>query len=248
MDRVANYKYKTLSRIGNGGFGYVDRIELFNLSETHSGFYARKVLDPKVDLKMYKERFVREVISQSKCQHDNIVTIYICDLFNTETPSFIMELAECDLQTLLSTDLSEDEKMKIISMVCEGIAHIHRLGYLHRDIKPCNILRYENGVYKISDFGLVRKTIPSGESDVLTSLNIRLGTDNFVAPELMYIGSDYTEKSDIFAMGKVFEQLQVQDSAVKKIIATCIKMDPENRYSSVEELKTALESLSKEAA
>ncbi|WP_299142579.1 serine/threonine-protein kinase [uncultured Vibrio sp.] len=248
MDRVANYKYKTLSRIGNGGFGYVDKIELFNLSETHSGFYARKVLDPKVDLKMYKERFVREVISQSKCQHDNIVTIYICDLFNTETPSFIMELAECDLQTLLSTDLSEDEKMKIISMVCEGIAHIHRLGYLHRDIKPCNILRYKNGVYKISDFGLVRKTIPSGESDVLTSLNIRLGTDNFVAPELMYIGSDYTEKSDIFAIGKVFEQLQVQDPAVQKIIATCIKMDPENRYSSVEELKTALESVSKVAA
>lgn len=248
MDRVANYKYKTLNRIGNGGFGYVDRIELFNLSETHSGFYARKVLDPKVDLKMYKERFVREVISQSKCQHDNVVHIYICDLYNTETPSFIMELAECDLQSLLATDLSEEEKMKIIWMVCEGVSHIHNLGYLHRDIKPCNILRYEGGIYKISDFGLVRKTIPSGESDVLTSLNIRLGTDNFVAPELMYIGSDYTEKSDIFAMGKVFEQLQVQDPAIQNVITKCIKMDAENRYSSVEELKIALESVSKEAA
>lgn len=248
LEQVANYKYKILNRIGNGGFGYVDRIELFNLTETISGFYARKVLDPQVDLKMYKERFVREVISQCECHHENVVCIYIYKLFNTETPFFIMELAECDLQSLIDTNLSEAEKVKIIQMVCAGVSHIHSLGFLHRDIKPSNILRYENGVYKISDFGLVRKTVPSGESEVLTSLHIRLGTDNYVAPELMYIGSDYTELSDIFAMGKVFEQLQVENPAIQSIIKKCIKMDAEYRYSSVKELITALDSVYKVVA
>lgn len=248
MDRVANYKYETIDRIGKGGFGYVDKIKLSNLSETHSGFYARKVLSPKVDLKFYKERFKREVISQCKCQHEFIVHIYICDLF-CEIPFFIMELAECDLQSLLdSGKLVENEKVAIIKMICQGVSHIHSLGFLHRDIKPCNILKYAGGIYKISDFGLVRKTVPSGESEALTSLNIRLGTDNYVAPELMYVGHDYTEKSDIFAMGKVFEQLNISNPAIKQIIKKCTKMDADNRYSSVDELMHDINSVSKVAA
>lgn len=248
MEQVANYKYKVLNRIGSGGFGYVEKIELFNMSETHSGLYARKVLAPSVVLKMYKERFKREVLSQCECIHKNIVHIYLCDL-SCENPFFIMELAECDLQSKINTNsLLESEKLDIINMVCAGVAHIHNLGYLHRDIKPYNILRYSDGTYKISDFGLVRKTVPSVESEVLTSLNIRLGTDNFVAPELMYIGSDYNEKTDIFAMGKVFEQLNVQDPKVQKIISKCTKLDPENRYSRVSELQLELNSVMEIAA
>ncbi|EKF9266671.1 serine/threonine-protein kinase [Vibrio cholerae] len=244
MQRVANYKYRTIKRIGSGGFGYVDKIELFNLTETYSSFYAMKVLAPQVELKKYKERFQREVLSQCKCQHSNVVHIYICDLYG-ESPFFIMELGECDLQSLINQgQLTEHEKIDIIRMVCLGVSHIHSLGYLHRDIKPYNILKFKNGVYKISDFGLVRKKVQSEDSEVLTSLNIRLGTDNYVAPELMYIGSDYTEKTDIFAMGKVFEQLNVKDQNVQKIIAKCTKMDPENRYSSVNELMSDLRSLS----
>ena len=248
MNLVANYKYNIINRIGNGGFGYVEKIELFNMTETHSGFYARKVLDQTVDLKMYRERFKREVLSQAQCRHIHVVHIYICDLHG-DVPHFIMELAECDLQSVIdSGTLTEDEKVDIIRMVCLGVQHIHSLGFLHRDIKPFNILKYADGIYKISDFGLVRKTIPSGESEVLTSFDIRLGTDNYVAPELMYIGSDYSETTDIFAMGKVFEQLGVQDLELRRVITKCTKMDPENRYSSVSELLDDINKVFKEAA
>lgn len=248
MKYVANYKYTTINEIGSGGFGYVEKIQLFNLSESHSGFYARKVLAPTVDLKMYKERFKREVQSQCACQHKHVVNIYICDL-SSDTPFFIMELAECDLQFLIDSDtLTEQEKENIIKMVCLGILHIHEYGFLHRDIKPHNILKYNDGTYKISDFGLVRKTVPSGDSEALTSLNITLGTNNYLAPELMYIGNDYTEKTDIFAMGRVFEQLKIQDPTIQKIISRCTKFDPENRYSNVSELLHELSAASKVAA
>ena len=166
-----------------------------------------------------------------------------------EVPHFIMELAECDLQTIIDAgNLSECEKLNIIYNICLGVQHIHSLGFLHRDIKPFNILKFTDDVYKISDFGLVRKTIPSGESEVLTSIDIRLGTDNYVAPELNYIGSDYTEATDVFAMGKVFQNLKVKDIALQRIITKCTKMDPENRYSSVNELLVDLDQLSKVAA
>lgn len=241
MEFVGNYKYKVLKKIGSGGFGYVEKIKLFNLSETCSGYYARKVLVPTHDLKMYKERFKREVLSQSKCNNAHVVNIYICNL-SSNTPFFIMELAECDLQSIIdSNSLVEAEKLKIIKMICLGVGHIHKLGFLHRDIKPHNILKYQDGNYKISDFGLVRKIISSEKSEVLTSLDIRLGTENYVAPELRYIGNDYNEKTDIFAMGKCFELLQVQNTAVKKIITKCSKMDPENRYDSVDELLNMFE-------
>lgn len=248
MNLIANYKYEIINEIGKGGFGYVEKIELFNMTETHSGFYARKVLDPKVDLKMYRERFKREVLSQAKCRHAYVVHIYICDLHG-EVPFFIMELAECDLRSVINSGiLTEDEKANIIRMVCLGVQHVHSLGFLHRDIKPCNILKYANGTYKISDFGLVRKTVPNEKSDVLTSFDIRLGTDNYVAPELMYIGNDYTESTDIFAMGKVFEQLGVLDPKLSRVITKCTKMDCENRYSSVKELLVDIEQVMRTAA
>ena len=248
MEQISNYKFKIIEKIGKGGFGYVEKIELFNLTETHSGFYARKVLAPQTDLKMYKERFRREVLSQSKCRHNYVVDIYVCNLYG-DTPYFIMGLAECDLQSLINSNvLSEKEKIDIIYMVCLGVSNIHELGFLHRDIKPNNILKYSDGSYKISDFGLVRKAQQSNDSEVLTSINVRLGTDNYFAPELMYIGNDYNEKTDIFAMGKVFEQLNIKDPRVRQIIGKCSKLDPENRYSSVVEILDDLRNITGVAA
>ena len=235
MQNISSYKYITISKLGNGGFGYVEKIQLFNASETHSEFYARKVLAPQNDLKLYRERFKREVISQDKCQHSNVVRIYLCDLF-CENPFFIMELAECDLQSLIDSNaISEEEKVDVIRMVCAGLSHIHKLGFLHRDIKPFNILRFSNGIYKVSDFGLVRKTIQQEQSSVLTSFNIRLGTNHYFAPELLYEGNDYSEKSDIFAMGRVFEKLSLENPYINNIISKCTSLDPKHRYSSIQD-------------
>lgn len=235
MIEVANYKFKILERIGNGGFGYVERIELFNLRGTYSGFYARKVLDQQMELKMYRERFEREVLSQCVCAHENIVHIYIHSL-EGEHPYFIMELADCDLRNVIESGLeSDDEKLKIMKMICYGVRHIHELGYLHRDIKPNNILKF-GSVYKVSDFGLIRKAIQNEDSSPLTSIGLRLGTDTYIAPELMYSGSDYTVKSDIFAMGRVFEQLNFKDQSLIDIVSKCSALDQKHRYSTVDEI------------
>lgn len=241
--RIANtsYKFRTIDYIGNGTFGYVEHIELFNNSETHSDFYARKVLDQKIDLKLYKERFEREIIAQCACHHKYIVPIYTFDLA-PEKPYFIMQLGQVDVLKLIEDrGLTEQEKVKIITHLARGLKHIHQKGYLHRDIKPNNIIRFSDGVYKISDFGLIRKIEPSADSQVLTSIDTRLGTNHYLAPELHYVGSDYTIKSDIFAFGRVCEALEVNDPDIKKLIRECVKMDECDRISSMDEVLVVLE-------
>ncbi|ELP1875724.1 TPA: serine/threonine protein kinase [Vibrio parahaemolyticus] len=243
MEVVANYKFQVIEQIGKGGFGYVEKIRLFNMSETHSGLYARKVLDPQVDLKLYNERFEKEVLCQCKCQHKNIVPIYIADLYSAK-PFFIMELGTADLQDLLDSDaIEEQEKILIIESVLYGLKHIHDQGFVHRDIKPNNIILCEDGTYKISDFGLIRQTDATRESNPLTSIGLVLGTEDYMAPELRFVGNDYSEKSDIFAMGKVFEKLCVQDEDIKRIITKCSKMDPSDRYESIDQILHDIELL-----
>ncbi|HAS6432772.1 TPA: protein kinase [Vibrio parahaemolyticus] len=237
-----NYKYRTVKYIGDGTFGYVEQIELFNLSETHSGMYARKLLDQKIDLKLYKERFNREILAQCDCQHKHVVPIYTFDLA-PDKPYFVMELGKIDVLKLIEKgQLDENEKLKIMTHLAKGLRHIHNKGYLHRDIKPNNIILFENGDYKISDFGLIRKIQPSQDSQVLTSIDTRLGNNHFMAPELMYVGSDYTIKSDIFAFGRVCEALKVTDVDLKAMVSRCVEMNHKDRFNSMDEILTILES------
>ncbi|MFA0547341.1 serine/threonine protein kinase [Vibrio splendidus] len=243
MEIVANYKFEVLEQIGKGGFGHVEKIRLFNMSGTHSGLYARKVLDPQVELKLYHERFEKEVLCQSKCQHTHIVQIYIAVLYS-DRPYFIMELGDVDLQTLLDNDLlDESEKFQVMDAVLLGLKHIHDQGFVHRDIKPSNIIQYADGTFKISDFGLIRRTDATEESNPLTSIGLVLGTEEYMAPELRFVGNDYSEKSDIFAMGKIFERLNLQHEGIRGIITKCCKMDPSDRYESIDEVLMDIESL-----
>ncbi len=236
MNIVSNYKFEVIEELGKGGFGFVEKIKLFNLSETHHDFYARKVLDQQSDLKNSKERFIREVKIQCQCKHSNIVHIFIHDL-NKEQPYFIMELAECDLSDLILNNLlTEENKIKILFDTCLGVEYIHNRGFLHRDIKPNNILKFYDGNYKISDFGLIRSEIQDTNKNNLTSFGTVLGTEDYLAPELRYKGNDYTIKSDIFSMGKVFEQLNIENSNIKEHIEKCTSLDPKYRYSSVSDL------------
>ncbi|NVP02505.1 serine/threonine protein kinase [Photobacterium damselae subsp. damselae] len=243
MEVVSNYKFQVLEKIGNGGFGFVEKIQLFNMSETHSGLYARKVLEPKTELKLYRERFKKEVMCQSQCHHKHIIPIYIASI-NSEKPHFIMQLGIHDLQELLDNDaLEEAEKYAVMDALLLGLKHIHDQGFIHRDIKPSNIIMCDDGTFKITDFGLIRRTDITKELNPLTAIGFVLGTEEYLAPELHYEGNDYSHKSDIFAMGKIFDKLNITHEGLQKIIKKCCKMDPTDRYESIDQILIDIESL-----
>ncbi|QJQ08588.1 serine/threonine protein kinase [Pseudomonas putida] len=234
-----NYKYKIIEGIGKGGFGFVEKIELFNVADHRCGEYARKSLgDLQQDIRdEFRRRFAREVSYQASCVHTNVANIYLCDL-KSEQPWFIMDLAEGDLQKDIDKGvLTAAQKHDILLMVTDGLIYLHSLGYLHRDIKPSNILRFNGGVYKLSDFGLVKNLDKSSESEVITKIAMAMGTANYMAPEISLAG-EYSKRSDIFALGVLLEDLEMLDNPdIHEVYKKSTARRPYDRYAEVQEMR-----------
>lgn len=85
MEGRANYLIDPIEEIGNGGYGVVEKIKLFNTSHHLCGLYARKLLTSGNSDKDVYQRFIREIKAQCDCLHNNIVQIFIIQPRSTET-------------------------------------------------------------------------------------------------------------------------------------------------------------------
>lgn len=239
-EQHGNYYIQRVSTIGRGAFGYVEHVKVYNLNKGFCGDFARKFLSPIKpeiiqQIEQFKRRFKREVVYQSNCTHSNIVPIYLCSLY-AETPWFIMDKAECDLEhEIMNNLLLPEQKIQVAKMVLNGVSHIHKKGYLHRDIKPVNVLKFSDGTYKVSDFGLVKDTNPEGGTTNLTAIGTRMGSTKYMAPEIHY-NAEYTAQTDVYAVGKLIDDLKIEDKKIKPIIAKCIKMEKDERYQSIDDV------------
>ncbi|WP_225042600.1 serine/threonine-protein kinase [Xanthomonas campestris] len=233
----SNYLIETTGQIGSGGFGRVERVNLYNHSKHLCGKYAIKIFSP-IDPACaadYLPRFAREVKYQAACSHENIVQIYMYKIGGS--PWFLMDLAECDLQDEMdSKKLCDNDKLEVMKMLLQGTAYLHRRKLLHRDIKPKNVLKFSTShgyVYKLSDFGLAKNLDPKKDSEVLTNIAMAMGTKEYMAPESLAAG-DYSEKSDIYSLGVVFDKLGHSDTKLLgKIIDRCTQWRPASRYENV---------------
>lgn len=239
MEVFRSYQIVPKEQLGQGAFGYVEKIELYNSSDKYCGTYSRKILRPNqsildsISLEELKRRFTREVIYQSHCSDNNVTSIY---LFNkhAENPYFVMELAECSLDTeIQGNSLDEESKIDIFLMMLQGVKLVHDKGYLHRDIKPQNILKFPNGMYKISDFGLVKNTDNGKDTTALTAIGQAMGTQKYMAPEILYNG-EYSKQTDIFAIGRVMEDVGLKNQQCLTIIQKCTSIDKKFRYTKID--------------
>lgn len=255
-EHFRGYSIRNMGEIGSGGFGYVEKIELFNSFGESDGFCARKTLSPSSSeaSEEIKRRFKREILLQAKCVHENVVPIYMCNL-NVENPWFIMDLAECDLQHEIDNKLlSTEDKIKVTEMLLNGVSFIHSKGLYHRDIKPKNILRFAHtnkkinanyaakGEYKISDFGLVKNTNTDNDSTQLTMIGVGMGTPSYCAPEIVFFG-EYSVQGDIYSIGKVILALSIGIPGIDEVVNKCTQTVKDNRYSSVDEISIALQNI-----
>ena len=241
MEEFHSYKIKPVSTLGSGAFGYVEKIELYNSGNKLCGLYARKVLNPQpeilhsITLEEIKKRFIREVIYQSKCSHGNIIYIYLFNKY-AENPYYIMELGESDLDGEINKNvLSEREKINIIIMLLNATKKIHDEGYLHRDIKPKNVLKFPNNVYKLSDFGLVKNIDENNQTTALTALGSIMGTRKYMAPEI-HIEAEYSRQTDIYALGIVFKDLNIECAKLREVIDKCTRRDKDQRYCIIDDV------------
>ena len=196
-----NDRYQIIRTLGEGGMANVylgyDTILERNV--------AVKVLrgDLANDEKFVR-RFQREALSASSLSHPNIVEMY--DVGEDDGQYYIvMEYVEGKtLKQLLKKrgSLTITEVIDIMSQLTDGMAHAHDSFIIHRDIKPQNIMILENGVIKITDFGIAMAL----NSTQLTQTNSVMGSVHYLPPEQAN-GKGSTIKSDIYSMGILMYEL-----------------------------------------
>ena len=196
-----NDRYQIIKSIGEGGMANV-YLAFDTILERN---VAVKVLrgDLANDEKFVR-RFQREALSASSLSHPNIVEVY--DVGEDDGIYYIvMEYIEGKhLKQLLKRrgKLTLEEAVDIMLQVTDGMAHAHDSYIIHRDIKPQNIMILENGLVKITDFGIAMAL----NSTQLTQTNSVMGSVHYIPPE-QASGKGCTIQSDVYSMGILFYEL-----------------------------------------
>ena len=169
-------------------------------------------LDRKVAVKWLKpnlasdpvvtERFRREAIAAASLNHPNIVAVH--DVFEQDgRQAVVMQLIEGkSLRQVLDTQkrLSPELTCHIGACVAAALDHAHAAGFIHRDVKPGNIMMTSDGRVLLTDFGIA-KGLQSPDAD-LTSDNIMMGTAKYLSPEQVR-GKKLDGRADLYSLGLV---------------------------------------------
>jgi len=190
--------YKILKKAGSGGMGAVYLAHHRGLNKT----VALKVLSPYItDDPSAAQRFIREARSMAQLEHPNVVQVY--DIFKKENSYFlVMQFVEGKTLESCMKTISTLEAVKIVRQIADALSAAHKIGIVHRDVKPSNIILSKDGRAKIIDFGLSKQMTDSA----LTQRGDILGTPYYISPEQAK-GEMATQQSDIYSLGITFYQM-----------------------------------------
>lgn len=152
-------------------------------------------------------RFKREARALASMQHPNIVRCYAFGLLNQFYPYLAMELIEGQSlkQVICQQPMTWQRTVSIMIQACSALSYAHEHGFVHRDVKPENIMLTRDGeceIAKIVDFGLVGKRPGEQVVATLTDPHSLVGTVNYMAPEA-FIGKTADQSLDVYALGCV---------------------------------------------
>jgi eukaryotic-like serine/threonine-protein kinase len=196
-------RYRLDSRIATGGMG-----EVWRSTDTVLGReVAVKVLKPEyADDPTFRSRFETEARNAAALHHPNVASVFDFGELpasdgGVPQPYLVMELVRGEpLSALLrgGERMPAETASDLVSQAADGIAAAHKLGIVHRDVKPANLLVTPDGTVKITDFGIAR----AADAVALTQTGQVVGTPQYLSPEQAE-GKPATEASDIYSLGVV---------------------------------------------
>ena len=152
---LLNDRYKIDGRIGSGGMAEVYRARDLMLERTVAIKLLREDFsnDPS-----FRERFRQEAKAAANLSHPNIVTIHDFGFDDTQIFIVMEYVPGTDLKTILEARqaLNVDEALNLIIQACAGVGYAHRVGLVHLDVKPQNMIVTPDQRLKVTDFGIAR--------------------------------------------------------------------------------------------
>jgi len=263
-------RYEIIEELGKGGMGKVYRVEDAKTKEE----IALKLIKPEIASdKKTIDRFRNELTTARKIRHKNICGMYDLDedrgvyyitmeyVLGQNLKGLIRQTGKLAISTVIS----------IAKQICEGLSEAHKLGVVHRDIKPNNIMIDKGGNARIMDFGIAR----SLETKGITGAGVMIGTPEYMSPEQVE-GKEVDQRSDIYSLGVILyemvtgklpfegdtplsiamkhksepppnpKELNVQiPEDLSNLILSCMEKDKEKRYQTAEELLSELTKIEK---
>jgi eukaryotic-like serine/threonine-protein kinase len=195
-------RYRLESEVASGGMGTVWRAldEVLGRPVAVKVLHERLARDPDV-----LERFRLEAVAAARLSHPCVVRVFDTGI-DDGVCFIVMELfVGHTLEELLAERgaLPPGDAARVVRSVLQGLAHAHREGVFHRDVKPGNVMVDPAGLVKVTDFGIAKAAFAGGD---LTTTGSLLGTVAYLAPEQV-AGEQVDGRADLYAAGVVLYEL-----------------------------------------
>jgi serine/threonine-protein kinase len=267
-------RYELGDRLGAGGMSTV----VLAFDRRLERYVAVKLLaEHLADDAQFVSRFRREALAAARLVHPNIVQVFDFGLDEGSGRHYIvMEYIRGQSGAQILRDegkLSVPDALALVDGSCRGLHYAHRNGVVHRDVKPGNLLRSDEGQVKLADFGIAKAT----DGSAITQAGSVLGTAAYLAPEQAH-GEVATARSDLYGLGVVTYQLlagrlpyeatsltelaltQQREHpprldelnpdvppALSDAVDRALELEPGDRYADAEQMRRALEQAGREA-
>ncbi|MGC1953980.1 MAG: protein kinase, partial [Gammaproteobacteria bacterium] len=211
--------YEILHELGRGGMSTV----YLAIQESLQRQLALKVISPTLSVDpSFKDRFLREGRTLGQLTHPNIVIIYDIGLSASRYFIAMEYVGSGTLGERIQQGLPLDESLRIVKDIGRALHYAHRRGFVHRDVKPSNILFREDDTPVLGDFGIAR-SIDSNTTH-LTKTGLSVGTPSYMSPEQV-AGRTIDGRSDLYSLGIVFYEMLTGAPPYRgeSIIATSLK-------------------------
>ena len=266
--QVLAERYELGERLGVGGMSTVVRAFDRRLERPVA---VKLLAEHLADDRQFVARFRREALAAARLVHPNVVQVFDFGLDERSGRHYIvMELIRGRSGAEILRDegiLPVPDALSMVSQACRGLHYAHRNGVVHRDVKPGNLLRAEDGVVKLADFGIAKAAT---EESAITQVGSVIGTAAYLAPE-QAAGERVGPPADIYALGVVayqflsgrlpYEAQSLTELAIKQqrevpapldelnpevtpqlagAVERALALDPRDRYADAESFREAL--------